>query len=146
MPALKRTPCVGICSTTYGDLVCRGCKRFAHEIIAWNGFDEDQRGRVWQRLHDLLDGAVDAHLRVTDKMKLQQLAEEVRVTDRNELSQQTLAFETLRRCARRGQSLESMGLSANRTHSALELLEAVELEFFERSMARYEHDFRTPAQ
>ncbi len=28
-----RTPCVGMCSTTYGDLVCRGCRRFSHEIV-----------------------------------------------------------------------------------------------------------------
>ncbi|MEM9624509.1 MAG: DUF1289 domain-containing protein, partial [Pseudomonadota bacterium] len=39
MALTKRTPCVGICSTTYGDLVCRGCKRFAHEIVQWNAYD-----------------------------------------------------------------------------------------------------------
>ncbi|MEC9132488.1 MAG: DUF1289 domain-containing protein, partial [Pseudomonadota bacterium] len=27
MATRRPTPCVGICSTTYGDLVCRGCKR-----------------------------------------------------------------------------------------------------------------------
>jgi predicted Fe-S protein YdhL (DUF1289 family) len=146
LAALKRTPCVGICSTTYGDLVCRGCKRFAHEIIAWNGFDDDQRGRVWQRLHELLDGAVAVHLRILDESRLFELAEELRIAERAELSQATLAFEVLRRCARRGQSLESMGLSANAAQSASELLEAVEQEFFQRSIARYEHDFRTLAQ
>jgi hypothetical protein len=30
-----KTPCVGLCSTVYGDLVCRGCKRFHHEVINW---------------------------------------------------------------------------------------------------------------
>ena len=30
------TPCLGICSTTYGDDVCKGCKRFVHEVISWN--------------------------------------------------------------------------------------------------------------
>ncbi len=29
--------------------ICRGCKRFAHEIVAWNGYTDDQRERVWQR-------------------------------------------------------------------------------------------------
>lgn len=33
-----KTPCVGLCSTVYGDLVCRGCKRFHHEVIHWNGY------------------------------------------------------------------------------------------------------------
>ncbi|MCA4075779.1 DUF1289 domain-containing protein, partial [Pseudomonas kurunegalensis] len=30
-----KTPCVGLCSTVYGDTVCRGCKRFHHEVINW---------------------------------------------------------------------------------------------------------------
>ena len=29
---IKRTPCIGVCSTTYGDDICRGCRRFRHEI------------------------------------------------------------------------------------------------------------------
>ncbi|MCZ6890305.1 MAG: DUF1289 domain-containing protein, partial [Gammaproteobacteria bacterium] len=43
---MRRTPCIGICSTTYGDLVCRGCKRYAHEIVDWNRYTEDQRSRI----------------------------------------------------------------------------------------------------
>lgn len=37
-----RTPCIGICSTTsLGDRVCRGCKRYAAEVIDWNSCDEE---------------------------------------------------------------------------------------------------------
>ncbi|WP_317135104.1 DUF1289 domain-containing protein [Piscirickettsia litoralis] len=39
----KATPCVGLCSTVYGDDVCRGCKRFYHEIIDWNQYDINQK-------------------------------------------------------------------------------------------------------
>ena len=65
---MKRTPCVGICSTTYGDLVCRGCMRFAHEIVGWNGFNEAQREAVWQRLLELRDGAVRSAVEVVDDL------------------------------------------------------------------------------
>ena len=41
--ARTRTPCVGICSTTYGDDVCRGCKRFIHEVINWNSFNPEEK-------------------------------------------------------------------------------------------------------
>ena len=44
------TPCVGLCSTTYGDPVCRGCKRFAHEIVDWNRYAEPQKAAVIARL------------------------------------------------------------------------------------------------
>jgi predicted Fe-S protein YdhL (DUF1289 family) len=49
-----KTPCVGLCSTVYGDLVCRGCKRFHHEVIHWNGYDEEKKRAVWLRLEQLL--------------------------------------------------------------------------------------------
>ncbi|MEJ2131069.1 MAG: DUF1289 domain-containing protein, partial [Gammaproteobacteria bacterium] len=44
------TPCVGVCSTVYGDLVCRGCKRYAHEVIEWNRYEPQQKREVWRRL------------------------------------------------------------------------------------------------
>lgn len=146
MAALKRTPCVGICSTTYGDLVCRGCKRFAHEIVSWNGYDEDQRQRVWLRLYDLLDGAVASAVEISDEPTLRSLANELRIVEQDSVSLQTLAFEVLRRCARRGQSLQSMGLASKQDLPPGTVLEAIEQEYFERSLARYEHDFRTLAK
>ena len=48
-----RTPCVGICSTTYGDDVCRGCKRFIHEVINWNSFKPEEKEAVWKRLENV---------------------------------------------------------------------------------------------
>ena len=39
------TPCLGICSTTYGDNVCKGCKRFVHEVISWNKYTTKERVR-----------------------------------------------------------------------------------------------------
>ena len=39
-----RTPCIGVCSTGIGDAVCRGCKRFTHEVIDWNGYSTEQSG------------------------------------------------------------------------------------------------------
>ncbi|MEJ2090491.1 MAG: DUF1289 domain-containing protein, partial [Gammaproteobacteria bacterium] len=94
---LRRTPCVGICSTTYGDLVCRGCKRFAHEIVQWNGFDEDQRQLVWSRLRTLREGAVLQHVAIADEGLLRQHAERMRVPERKTLSPANLAYEVLRR-------------------------------------------------
>ena len=46
MPKLQKkrssTPCLGICSTTFGDEVCKGCKRFAHEIVSWTKYSEEE--------------------------------------------------------------------------------------------------------
>ena len=37
------TPCLGICSTTFGDEVCKGCKRFSHEIVSWTKYSLEER-------------------------------------------------------------------------------------------------------
>lgn len=48
------SPCIGICSTVYGDDVCRGCKRFNEEIIDWNRFQQAQKDKVYVRIDTLI--------------------------------------------------------------------------------------------
>ncbi|ALO46532.1 DUF1289 domain-containing protein [Pseudohongiella spirulinae] len=55
-----RTPCIGICSTTsVGDAICRGCKRFAFEVIEWNSFDDQEKQAVVDRLEQLIRPIVE---------------------------------------------------------------------------------------
>ncbi len=61
-----RTPCVGVCSTGIGDEVCRGCKRFAHEVIDWNAYTHSQRVLVAQRLESFLVQVVQSKVEVVD--------------------------------------------------------------------------------
>ena len=44
------SPCVGRCSTAYGDDICKGCGRTFLEVINWIMFDEQQKAEVWARL------------------------------------------------------------------------------------------------
>lgn len=64
------TPCVGVCSTTYGDLVCRGCKRFAHEITEWNRFDDAAKAAIVARLDVLQERIVGARVEIHDESLL----------------------------------------------------------------------------
>ncbi len=149
----RRTPCVGICSTTYGDLVCRGCKRFAHEIVQWNGFADDQRDRVWDRLQDLRAGAVVAKVRIKDAKRLLARAISLDVPDADQHPQAQLAYEVLCRMRRQGLDLDAVGLvlvsNDESEFNALdpgEILEQIEGEFYQRSLAVYERNFKTPVQ
>ena len=42
-----RTPCIGVCSTVFGDTVCRGCRRFSHEVVNWNAYTDEQKTIVY---------------------------------------------------------------------------------------------------
>ena len=47
---IKRTPCIGVCSTTYGDDICRGCRRFRHEITSWINYSDSEKNIINRRL------------------------------------------------------------------------------------------------
>jgi len=139
---LRRTPCVGVCSTTYGDLVCRGCKRFSHEIVGWNAYSEDQRERIWSRLNTLLTDSVRAHLEVVDEDKLRSVATRLKLHNAADLPAEVLAFRTLRT---RAVPLEALGLHPRHVgHSAGDTARAIDTEFYVRSRAHYEASFKTP--
>ncbi len=143
----KRTPCVGICSTTYGDLVCRGCKRFAHEIVQWNGYEPAQRDAVWQRLTDLQATVVSQHVLVADRAAFEvRLDEAALASSLQESTPAAQLYALLAYLAVRSERLSDAGLaqSGGEDGEALTVLKAVDGEIYTRSLAHYERNFKVP--
>lgn len=44
------SPCIGYCSTTLGDTVCRGCGRTSSEVDQWILLPEHQKQAIWERI------------------------------------------------------------------------------------------------
>ncbi|MES2534312.1 MAG: DUF1289 domain-containing protein [Pseudomonadota bacterium] len=44
------SPCIGYCSTTFGDDFCKGCGRHFMEVINWNAMDSAQKAVIWERV------------------------------------------------------------------------------------------------
>jgi uncharacterized protein len=44
------SPCIGICSTTYGDDFCMGCGRSFDEVNNWNKLSNTEKIAINQRL------------------------------------------------------------------------------------------------
>lgn len=61
------TPCIGICTTVFGDQICRGCKRYMDEIIAWNGYGEEEKRAVDARLESHLLQILSAKIELFDE-------------------------------------------------------------------------------
>ncbi len=157
MQLKKRTPCVGICSTTYGDLVCRGCKRFAHEIVQWNGYDEAQQDAVRDRLQRVRDEVLKLLVVCNDQSKMDDALAEAGLQN---VDMMEGLYQLLRFMVRREQPLSSVGLvmsinldtaqSVRRTGpesdlDTLQLLQALDAETFLRAKAHYERNFKVPA-
>ena len=66
-----KTPCIGICSTTsLGDKICRGCKRFGFEVINWNRYSEDEKRAVLSRIDQLTSQIMAERFRIFSVTRL----------------------------------------------------------------------------
>ena len=142
MPApVIKTPCVGLCSTMFGDHVCRGCKRFHHEVVNWNLYSEKERRAVWARLELLLVQVVSAKVDVFDPALLRQQLQQRSIRFRPDQSEYCWAYQLLARGARHIQQLDAYGLRLLpefRDRPLAELRDAIDREFFLLSEAHYD--------
>jgi predicted Fe-S protein YdhL (DUF1289 family) len=136
-----KTPCVGLCSTVYGDLVCRGCKRFHHEVVNWNLYGEEAKRAVWQRLEVLLVQVMQGKLEVFDAARLRQQLEQRGIRFVPQQSPYCWAYLLIVRGARVISQLDAYGLALLpefRNCSLPELRDAIDREFFLLSEAHYQ--------
>ena len=96
MPSKVKTPCIGVCSTGIGDSVCRGCKRFAHEVIGWNGYNDDERRAIMARIEALITQVMQERVVVLDEPQLRQQLKQNRVRVNPGANAYCLAYEAIR--------------------------------------------------
>ncbi|MGF6097405.1 DUF1289 domain-containing protein [Pseudomonas sp. 18175] len=136
-----KTPCVGLCSTVYGDLVCRGCKRYHHEVIQWNGYNAEEKQAVWLRLEQLLVQVMASKLEVFDAHLLRQQLENRKIRFMPHQSPYCWAYQLIARGARVISKLDAYGLALLpefRERHLADLRDAIDREFFLLSEAHYE--------
>ncbi len=73
------TPCIGICSTIYGDELCRGCKRTYTEVIHWNTYNHSEKEIVFKRLNNEMVNVTQQYLIVTDENLLKEKLEKFNI-------------------------------------------------------------------
>jgi len=140
-----RTPCVGICSTTYGDNVCRGCKRFSFEVINWNAFKPEERESVWKRLEKLKSQIMDSRLKVFDPKKLKESTNHFQLKIKDDLNDLSKAFEVIKQVSESFNNLEEFGIEVfEKNKPLITLKEEIENELYTLSKAHYEKYFIEP--
>ena len=140
-----RTPCVGICSTTYGDDVCRGCKRFSFEVINWNSFKPEERESVWKRLEKLKSQIMASRLKVFDPIKLEESIKHFQLKIKDDLNDLSKAFELIKQVSESFSNLDEFGIDIfEKNKSLTSLKEEIENELYILSKAHYEKYFIEP--
>lgn len=109
---LTESPCIGICSTVYGDNICRGCKRDYREVIDWNRYLLIKKKTINQRLQEQIETVTARFIDIESpeqlKLKLMQVALRPLLYD----SPLCWAYELLRLKARQIILLSDYGLQA----------------------------------
>lgn len=136
------TPCVGICSTTYGDTVCRGCRRYLHEVIEWNRLSDAEKRLIWQRLDSLLLQIMPRYFEITDSDLLLRELRARRIPLREEATAWAWLHQLLKHMARQLNDLSPFGVKRvdSSQQDFYSLREQINGELYTLASAYYERD------
>ncbi|MDB6062079.1 MAG: Fe-S protein [Verrucomicrobiaceae bacterium] len=141
LPTRIPTPCIGVCSTGIGDNVCRGCKRYAAEVIYWNSYTEEQKRAINRRLDQLLSQVVAAKATVFDAALLESKLKALQLQYSPHRSPLVWVFELLRAGARQIVDTTQFGFALEPAYKDINLLtlrDQIDQEFFLLSEAHYQ--------
>ena len=139
-----KTPCVGICSTTYGDEVCRGCKRFQHEVIQWNSYSDQQKEIVWNRLEALKVQIMKTKFNIIDESKLKSSLDTYNINYYSAVDPFCWVFDLFKQASQSIKDFEEFGLKylLKEKISPEEIKKNLEEELFVLSEAHYQRYFK----
>ena len=116
-----------MCSTTYGDLVCRGCRRFSHEVRDWNRYETHEKRAVLTRLEGLQVQFLSSVLSVPEPDRLWQACQALRVRGaREEQDPRCWAAELIRMGGDALGRLEDYGIQRMPAYDGMALAELSE--------------------
>lgn len=104
------TPCIGICSTTFGDDVCKGCRRFSHEIINWPKYSDDERAIVNSRIEQFKIKVLQEKFSIVDPDVFHSKLSEHSIKFNDSMEPITWLFDLLRASGKQELNLEDFGV------------------------------------
>ncbi len=116
------TPCIGICSSVYGDPICRGCKRTALEVIEWNRYNSVQKELIYERLKAQISAVLFRYIEIQDAERLQEKIIQLNIRLHAHADSAEQAFHLLRLGANKIKDLSAYGLSIKPEFAELTLM------------------------
>ena len=138
-----KTPCVGVCSTVFGDQVCRGCKRFQHEVIEWNGYTDIEKEKVWNRLESLKVLIMKSKIFIQDKDLLKNKLNLHKISYYEKVDPYCWVFDLIKQASLSITDIQEFGLKfvLGKPIDLVELKKLIEEELFTLSEAHYQRYF-----
>tara|TARA_B100000683_G_C12424606_1_gene529214 strand:+ start:315 stop:764 length:450 start_codon:yes stop_codon:yes gene_type:complete len=146
MPKLQKkrssTPCLGICSTTFGDEVCKGCKRFAHEIVSWTKYSPEEREIINLRLEKFKIKILKRRFKIIDKELFASKLDEKAINFNHSLDPLTWIFDLFRAAGSQKLNLKDFGIQNLINYDPKTIKDEINNELRELSEAHHERYFK----
>ena len=136
------TPCLGICSTTFGDEVCKGCKRFSHEIVSWTKYSLEEREIVNDRLEKFKVQILQHRFEIIDQDLFESKLEEKAINFNHSLDSLTWIFDLFRAAGSQSFDIESFGIKKLYQFDPKTIRDEINKELLELSEAHHERYFK----
>ena len=136
------TPCLGICSTTFGDEVCKGCKRFSHEIVSWTKYSLEEREIVNDRLEKFKVQILQHRFEIIDQDLFESKLEEKAINFNHSLDPLTWIFDLFRAAGSQTFDIESFGIKKLYRFDPKTIRDEINKELLELSEAHHERYFK----
>ena len=130
--------------------MCRGCKRFSHEIVDWNSYDDAQKETIWERLETFKKQVVGQIVRLKDQDRFQSAIEAQKIKEPEDYQ---AVYLLLQRLVRHSKTLSFAGLEnvspdfeiMEGEIDSLLTLQQIDKEIVTRSRAFYERSYKVSA-
>ena len=137
------TPCPGICSTTFGDEVCKGCKRFSHEIVSWTKYSLEEREIINDRLEKFKVQILQHRFEIFDIDLFETKLEEKAINFNHSLNPLTWIFDLFRAAGSQSFDIEGFGIKQLSEFDAKTIRDEINKELLELSEAHHERYFKS---
>ena len=136
------TLCLGICSTTFGDEVCKGCKRFSHEVVSWTKYSLEEREIVNDRIEKFKVKILEDRFEIIDKeLFANQLADKA-ISFNHSLNPLTWIFDLFRAAGSQSFDLNNYGIKSLNHFDPKTIKDEINNELLELSEAHHERYFK----
>ena len=137
------TPCLGICSTTFGDEVCKGCKRFSHEIVSWTKYSLEEREIINNRLEQFKIQILQSRFEIIDSELLANKLDEKAINFNHSLDPLTWIFDLFRAAGSQELPLGNFGIKSLNHFNPKTIKDEINDELLKLSEAHHERYFKT---
>ena len=136
------TPCLGICSTTFGDEVCKGCKRFSHEVVSWTKYSLEEREIVNDRIEKFKVKILKDRFKITDKELFRNRLTDKAISFNHSLDPLTWIFDLFRAAGSQSFDLNNYGIKSLCHFDPKKIKDEINKELLELSEAHHDRYFK----